>query len=111
MLSLGLCALVGVFRIVASLSGFRAAPDSITAAAPRYMRHTLQLLHFTACILGVCLCVCVCVLLHAAWNPFFNGKAALEAKRVEAARISQEVVEDLLERTRKVCDWGGIVCV
>lgn len=55
--------------------------------------------------------VCVCVLLHAAWNPFFNGKAALEAKRVEAARISQEVVEDLLERTRKVCDWGGIVCV
>jgi hypothetical protein len=45
--------------------------------------------------------VCVSVACTA-WNPLFNGRAALEAKRVEAARISQEVVEDLLERTRKV---------
>lgn len=51
------------------------------------------------------------MLLRAAWNPFFNGKAALEAKRVEAARISQEVVEDLLERTRKVRLWGLGLCV
>jgi hypothetical protein len=42
------------------------------------------------------------VFVTAAWNPLFDGKAALEAKKLEAARTSQEVVEDLLERTRKV---------
>jgi hypothetical protein len=43
----------------------------------------------------------------AAWNPFFDGKAALARKMAESVATSQEVVEDLLERTRKV---GG-VCV
>jgi hypothetical protein len=40
--------------------------------------------------------------MRSAWNPLFDGKAALEAKKLEAVRTSQEVVEDLLERTRKV---------
>ena len=43
----------------------------------------------------------------AALNPFFDGKAALSAKAAEAAATSQEVVEELLERTRKV----GAVCI
>lgn len=38
----------------------------------------------------------------AAWNPFFDGKAALAKKAAEAAAVSHEVVEELLERTRKV---------
>jgi hypothetical protein len=38
----------------------------------------------------------------AAWNPFFNGAKALEAKRAAALKASHEVVEDLLEKTRKV---------
>lgn len=44
--------------------------------------------------------LCVCV--RVALNPFFDGKAALSAKAAESARISHEVVEELLERTRKV---------
>lgn len=45
---------------------------------------------------------CVCVFVCVALNPFFDGKAALSAKAAESARVSQEVVEELLERTRKV---------
>jgi hypothetical protein len=38
----------------------------------------------------------------AAWNPFFDGTAALEAKKAAALQASHEVVDELLERTRKV---------
>jgi hypothetical protein len=38
----------------------------------------------------------------AAWNPFFDGQAALAAKRAAALQASHEVVSELLERTRKV---------
>lgn len=38
----------------------------------------------------------------AAWNPFFNGKAALAAKKAEAVATAQDVVNELLEKTRKV---------
>lgn len=47
------------------------------------------------------------LLAPAAWNPFFDGKAALARKMQVSVATSQEVVEDLLERTRKVCGWGG----
>jgi hypothetical protein len=38
----------------------------------------------------------------AAWNPFFDGQAALAAKRAAALQASHEVVSELLEKTRKV---------
>ncbi|KAF8059389.1 cypD [Scenedesmus sp. PABB004] len=37
----------------------------------------------------------------AAVNPFFDGKAALAAKKAAAVKAAQEVVNELLERTRK----------
>jgi hypothetical protein len=38
----------------------------------------------------------------AAWNPFFDGQAALAAKRAAALAACHEVVSELLEKTRKV---------
>lgn len=37
----------------------------------------------------------------AAWNPFFDGKAALDAKLDASITACSEIVNDLLERTRK----------
>jgi hypothetical protein len=38
----------------------------------------------------------------AAWNPFFDGQAALAAKAEAAFKDSNQVVEELLEKTRRV---------
>lgn len=37
----------------------------------------------------------------AAWNPFFDGAAALAKKKAAALQASHDVVSELLERTRK----------
>eukprot|EP00882_Tetradesmus_deserticola_P011686 GHRQ01012364.1.p1 GENE.GHRQ01012364.1~~GHRQ01012364.1.p1 ORF type:complete len:311 (+),score=127.78 GHRQ01012364.1:1420-2352(+) len=37
----------------------------------------------------------------AAWNPFFDGRAAVEAKAAAALKDSHDVVNELLEKTRK----------
>lgn len=38
----------------------------------------------------------------AAWNPIFNGQAALAAKAEAAFRDSNQVVDEMLEKTRRV---------